>query len=123
MGKSLGKCPLGRLRRWEDNIEIGRSSRWEVVEAGLGLCPLVGFGFSSGESSGSVTIHSVCLLCEVVVKLSNIPEYFVLLIKFRKNDLVLNSTKVCWAGVEFFYVYKQVVVEDMFLQTVNLTSN
>jgi hypothetical protein len=25
--------------------------------------------------------------------------------------------------VEFFYVYKQVVVEDMFLQTVNLTSN
>jgi hypothetical protein len=47
---------------------------------------LVDFGFSNGESLGSVTIHSVRLLSEVVVRLSRIHEAFVLSIKFREND-------------------------------------
>jgi hypothetical protein len=46
-----------------------------VNGASLGLCPLMDFGSSGGEPSGSVIIHSVCSLCKVVVKLSDMMKF------------------------------------------------
>jgi hypothetical protein len=58
VGKSVGKCPLGRLRmRREANITMDfKEVGWEVDGTGSASCPVLSFGIVSVEYLGSATV-------------------------------------------------------------------
>jgi hypothetical protein len=53
-GETLGKCPLGCLRRrWRGDINKDVGEDWSLIGTGLRLCP--GLGINIVEPLGSAT--------------------------------------------------------------------